>query len=134
MATPITFDGMLSVGLVRAGIPEERQQRRKVETNLQSFRSTYKVGPEALVQLFDRLQNSEKCRQALHSKTTVNGARQPSFDLSKLLKAVSWMANYNNEKKMEGEFNLNEKTIRNDNWRYVEAIAALKDDVVNTCR
>ena len=113
---------MLALGLDHAGVPVARQQKRKEETNLQSFRSTYKVGPAALAQVVNRL----------HQSTVDNAenSKLKKVDPLKVLNTVSWLANYQNEKKMEGEFNRNEKTIRNDNWQYSSAIASLKDDVV----
>jgi len=119
MAAPLTTDQLLETGLVSKGLAPGRIATTSNTTLISRFRSLYYLNPDGLDALVNELQT-----------TNVADARIERVSVPKLLVALNWLKRYKSEKEQAVENNMDEKTIRTSNWKYVSAIAALKNSKV----
>jgi len=119
MVVAIRSSKLLRLGLEAIGYNDRRQDRAQYSTNVRRFRSAFGAGPLAISVIFRDLQT-----------TSIPEARIDRPIASHLLVAMNWLTVYDNEDNMAGTFRCCENTLRNRIWKYVNAIAALKDQKI----
>ena len=119
MVVAIRSSKLLRLGLEAIGYNDRRQDRAQYSTNVRRFRSAFGAGPLAISVIFRDLQT-----------TSIPEARIDRPIASHLLVAMNWLTVYDNKDNMAGTFRCCENTLRNRIWKYVNAIAALKDQKI----
>jgi hypothetical protein len=115
----LTCAQILQFGLERVGFDVARQRRTRAATNIQRFRAAYGVGPGACSAVYRDLQTTS------NPDARIN---RPSSFL--FLVALNWLSTYKKEAEMAGLFRCDDKTLREHIKKYVNAIAALKEEMI----
>jgi len=115
----LTPSQLLRYGLETVGFDVARQRRTRAATNIERFRAAYGVGPGACSAVYRDLQT-----------TAIPAARIDKPNSFYFLVALNWLATYKKEAEMAGFFHCDDKTLRNHIKKYVDAIAALKEEKV----
>jgi hypothetical protein len=115
----LTCAQVLQFGLDLVGFDEARQRRTRAATNIERFRAAYGVGPGACSAVYHDLQT-----------TSVSDARINRPSSFYFLVSLNWLSTYKKEAEMAGFFHSDDKTLRKHIKKYVNAIAALKEEKV----
>jgi hypothetical protein len=103
----------LILGLELARFSNVREMNHK--TNLRRFAAHFGACPETCSAIFVDLQT-----------TQIAASRIAKPQVFYLLMALNWLKIYPTEHQIAGTFNVDEKTVRNNVWKYIRAIQALK--------
>lgn len=115
----INAASFLRLDLRIAGFTDARIGACKSETNVERFRTWYGVSPEACAEIFQDLQMTMNLVARIENAKALD-----------MLMTLNWLMNYRKEAELAGTFKMNEKTARNILWRYTNAFAAMKADVI----
>jgi hypothetical protein len=115
----LTCAQFLQFGLEHVGFDVARQRRTRAATNIKRFRAAYGVGPGACSAVYRDLQT-----------TSVPDARINRPSSFFFLVALNWLSTYKKEAEMAGFFHCDDKTLRKHIKEYVNAIAALKEEMI----
>lgn len=97
-----------------------RHRRRSKKIELRRFKAYFGCSPERCAQLWSLIHQNKS------AKRWVRGG-SPQH----LMWALLWLKLYNTEEVVSGMAGCDEKTFRKWYWRFVEAIAALKEKTVS---
>jgi hypothetical protein len=103
----------LTLGLELIGFSKARQ--KDLKTNLRQFAAHFGACPETCSAIFVDLQ-----------MTQIAAGRIARPQVFYLLMALYWLKMYPTEHQTAATFEVDEKTVRNNVWKYVRAIQALK--------
>lgn len=118
MVISISPADWLHLGLDLVGFRSTRQVCRH-EMNVERYMANFGASPETCSAIFLDLQT-----------THIPTARIDKPNVQYLLMAINWLKTYRTESQMAGTFKVDEKTVRNQVWKYVRAIQALKGQKV----
>jgi len=120
--TMVTFSEqlVLTTGLSILGYQWQRQERFLHNTALRRFRAGFGVSPQAVFVLLEKLMTSKN-----------DNARIEEPSVKWLLVSLFFLKVYLTETLMAGTMGHNEKTIRNQVWKYIAAIKELSSEVVS---
>ena len=118
----LTPDEIMQRGLELIGKDWQRQQRVKLETNIQSFNDAYGSAPIVYAAILEDLFTTNVPEARVDPKT---------FLLDHYLMALHWLYSYPKEGDRSGRFNFCLKTARKWAWFYAEKIQELKKEKVS---